>query len=519
MTDPAILEKYVDSVYGYAIRRTYTRDEADELSQEILLTALRSLPTLREESRLDGWFWGVAENVTRTFRRHQGRQRAMFAFDVPEMWVDSIAEVEEMHEHEELCARLRMRIARLSALYRDILILHYYDGLSTKQIAHRLAIPEGTVTWRLAEGRRKLKKECENMNETALYPVKMKLDIYGSGDYGFNNIPFPNEYISDALSQNVLYHAYEKPKSAEELADLCGVPAYYVEDCLRNLQNRNAVITTPGGKVQTDFIIWTDKYAVYFEENLEKSAAPVAEQMCGAIRALAQEAREIPYYRAEKSEAELLYLCGILTFRYWESVHSTLPYPEIPENYDGFRWRYAAYKESGKHRRGGIGVQCSCNLGSRGSFAHYVFTYAGFRWKPMMIDTYINVCEDLLTAGRTEYGEHAAQAIERGDILRREDGTLFVPIPAFTREQKTQFDALAEKHLAPLTEEFNRIVTRFTDGYSNLFPKHLCDDARRMSRGCIGAFYEYFCIYGRERGILPPLPPDSVCEVLIQNVR
>ena len=35
MVDPAILEKYTDSVYGYALRRTYTRDEADELSQEI----------------------------------------------------------------------------------------------------------------------------------------------------------------------------------------------------------------------------------------------------------------------------------------------------------------------------------------------------------------------------------------------------------------------------------------------------------------------------------------------------
>ncbi|MBE6560424.1 MAG: RNA polymerase sigma factor [Ruminococcaceae bacterium] len=517
MVDPAILEKYTDSVYGYALRRTYTRDEADELSQEILLTALRSLPTLRDESRLDGWFWGVAENVTRTFRRYQGRRRAMYAFDVPEMWVDSIAEMEEKHEYEELCARLRMRITRLSALYRDILILYYYDGLSTKQIAHRLEIPEGTVTWRLAEGRRKLKKECETMNETALHPVKMKLDIYGSGDYGFQNIPFPYEYISDALSQNVLYHAYEKPRSAEELADLCGVPAYYIEDCLANLKKRNAVITTPGGKVQTDFVIWTDKYAIFFEENLPGAAAPVADRMCEAIRVLARDAQQIPFWRAEKSEAEMLYLCGMLAFQYLEKKLCVLPYPPIPLNYDGFPWRYIADMGSGKHRRGGTGIQCSANLGSRGSYAHYVFTYTGFRFRKMMLDTHINVCEDLLHTGRTAFAEDAAAAIENGNIIRREDGTLFVPVPAFTREQKQALDALTDTYLMPLAGEFSENVKRFADGYGKLFPKHLFDDACRLSRGCIGAFYEYFCIWGREKGILPQIPPDSVCEVLIQH--
>ncbi len=73
---------------------------------------------------------------------------------------------------EELCGFLRKKIAMLSAIYRDIIILYYYDSLSTKQISERLGIPEGTVTWRLSEARKKLKKECSNMNETALKPKK-----------------------------------------------------------------------------------------------------------------------------------------------------------------------------------------------------------------------------------------------------------------------------------------------------------------------------------------------------------
>ena len=32
------IESYIEKVYGYAVNNTYSREEADELSQEILFT-------------------------------------------------------------------------------------------------------------------------------------------------------------------------------------------------------------------------------------------------------------------------------------------------------------------------------------------------------------------------------------------------------------------------------------------------------------------------------------------------
>ena len=72
-----IFEQYVDRVYAFAVNRTSSQEEAEELSQEILFTAVRCLPKLRDESRVEPWLWGLAENVTRTFRRMRGKQRAM----------------------------------------------------------------------------------------------------------------------------------------------------------------------------------------------------------------------------------------------------------------------------------------------------------------------------------------------------------------------------------------------------------------------------------------------------------
>ena len=135
-----IIKDYAEKVYKYAVKRTYSRDEADELTQEILFTAVRELPRLREENKFEPWLWGIAN---------------LFYED------------KYFDEDDELYRSLREKIAMLSSIYRNVIILYYYDDLSTKDIAEKLAIPEGTVRWRLSEARKKIKKEYETMETTA----------------------------------------------------------------------------------------------------------------------------------------------------------------------------------------------------------------------------------------------------------------------------------------------------------------------------------------------------------------
>lgn len=86
-----------------------------------------------------------------------------------------------------------------------------------------------------------------SIEESALHPIKMRLDIYGSGNFGAG-VPFPNEFIDDALSQNILWQAYEEPITVEALASSCKVPAYYIEDSLKKLKKRGALIEPSRGK-------------------------------------------------------------------------------------------------------------------------------------------------------------------------------------------------------------------------------------------------------------------------------
>lgn len=513
--EAGIIERYVERVYGYAVKHTGSREEADDLSQEILLTVIRELPRLRDDSKLEPFLWGIANNVTKSFRRQMGKRRALYSYDIPE----ELAYEEDLSgEQEEVYDRLRTRVAMLSSIYRDIIVLYYYDGLSTKRIAERLSIPEGTVTWRLSEARKKLKKECIEMNETALRPVKMHISIYGTGEYDGKMTPFPDAYINDALSQSILFYSYEKPATVEELARLCGVPAYYVEDRVENLLKREAVMEVSKGRYQTDFIIWSDKHGIFCEEHAQKALRPIMAPLVDAIKALAGEAAGIDFYRAGKSESDLLYLYGMLAFDDCSRRYCTLPYPPIRQKYDGYRWSYLGSVETGRHPRTSIGSQCCANQGSRGKCSHTTWSgLHGIRFRPMMRDTYINVCEDIIFRGTTEDKSAAADAIRDGYILKKEGGSFFVTVPCFTAEQKRRFDAIVEKHFAHLMPEYAGIVEGFVADYKKLFPKHLRDDVDRMCQNMFSNFYATIVSCAQKNGAFA-MPSESCrCEVMLQR--
>ena len=166
---PECLEKYVEIIYSWSRGKTFSEDEAEDLSQEILYQAVLGLPKLKDESRFEPWLWGLASNCAKAFRRKKGKERALYLYNVSE---DEITEAEMPDEDEELYGDLREKISMLSKSYRDVIMMYYYDGLSTKEISQILTIPEGTVTWRLSEARRKLKKECQNMEESAYLRIR-----------------------------------------------------------------------------------------------------------------------------------------------------------------------------------------------------------------------------------------------------------------------------------------------------------------------------------------------------------
>lgn len=138
------------------------------------------------------------------------------------------------------------------------------------------------------------------------------------------------------------------------------------------------------------------------------------------------------------------------------------------------------------------------------------------KFRPMMYDNCINVCEDILNHGTTEDIDSATDAAQDGYIMKRQDGSFFVTVPFFTKEQKEEFNAIAEKYLAPLMPEYSEIVGKFIAGYKKLFPKHLNDDVDRMCKNMFCGMYAAIVEYAQRVEIIKRPSPGCCCDVLVQ---
>ncbi|MBD5494968.1 MAG: hypothetical protein HDR12_11495 [Lachnospiraceae bacterium] len=134
-----------------------------------------------------------------------------------------------------------------------------------------------------------------------------------------------------------------------------------------------------------------------------------------------------------------------------------------------------------------------------------------------MYDNYINACEDILLTGSSDDVDAAALTIQSEYVIRRENGELFVTIPAFTAEQKTAFDALVEKYLSPLRDEYNELTASFIAGYKKLFPKHLQADADRQSRNLYFGLCYVLLSFAQKTGNIEPPTPECYCDVMLEK--
>lgn len=510
--DVNILEKYIERIYGYSLNNTYTTEEAKDLSQEILLTAVKELPYLRDENKFEPWLFGIARNVLKVFRRKKAKEKVLYYYDVLDEYTE---DNDDYYEKIELYNRLRKHIAMLSSIYRETIILHYYDNLSVKQISEKLNIPEGTISWRLKVARSKIKEEIENMEESALKPIKMKINIYGNGNFDGKNIPFPNAYISDALSQNILFNCYEEPKTIEELAKICGVPAYYIEDSVNNLLKREALVEEKKGKFRTDFIIWFDKYDKFYDENFLNYVNPIKDKIYNAFKNIWNEAKDLNIYKGTIKEDNLFHLYTMLSICYVNEKYNNMPWRPLKLKYNGFEWNYIATYTTGKYSNHMYGFVRSGNVNKGGNTIIDRFTGIDNIGKRESInDIAVSACVDIVNGTLPQDKEIVADLIMKGFVIKDETCKLVLTIPYISKENENKLYEIVEKYLAPLMDEYLEIVKKFANEYIKLFPKHLEDEAIRWSRNAFLGLFNKIHNYGQSNDCIDKAIKDSFLEVI-----
>lgn len=150
------VQTYQQELYRLALSILDDSNEAEEVTQEALLAALRALDAFHGASSFKTWLFSITVNICRTRLQRHKRQDQLKQIMDGILKRQSTPSVEERAVQNESNEALWRAIHGMNEKHRIPIVLRYYHDLSVAEIANILQIPEGTVHSRLNTARRLL---------------------------------------------------------------------------------------------------------------------------------------------------------------------------------------------------------------------------------------------------------------------------------------------------------------------------------------------------------------------------
>ena len=248
-----IITEYLKPIFGFALKRTKSIYDAEDLTQDIVLKAFRALIVKDDIEDANKFIWTIAHNALSNYYRTTAKSIIGVSIDeVAEVIPDPDSMLTDDDNADTVC-RLQSEIAYLSKLQRRIVIAYYFENRKQADIAKELDIPLGTVKWHLFEAKKELKRGMDTMRKTSELKFNpIKFSSFGiNGSIGTKSC---EEFFRSALSQNICYCVRNEAKTINEIADALGVSPVYVETEVDFLDEYGFLKRT-GDKYIVNFII------------------------------------------------------------------------------------------------------------------------------------------------------------------------------------------------------------------------------------------------------------------------
>ncbi len=128
------------------------RQMAEDVTHDVFLKLIRANPELIP-GKEKAWLFTVALNRCKDLWRSNWHRRVLVGTEVLERKRDPADPDEDIEKRE-----LKEAVRRLPPVFRDVVILHYYQGMGIAEISVILRVPEGTVSSRLSRARKRLEE-------------------------------------------------------------------------------------------------------------------------------------------------------------------------------------------------------------------------------------------------------------------------------------------------------------------------------------------------------------------------
>jgi len=159
-----IYDRYRLILFGLIVRILHSREEAEDVLQEVFLQVWRRAADF-DEARGRAFTWLVTVARSRALDRLRAlgsRARLAEAAPVPPQVGDAAEEAFQSEQAEVV----RRALAQIPPDQRQALLLAYFEGLTQMEIAARLGAPLGTVKTRMRAGMIRLRKILQELGST-----------------------------------------------------------------------------------------------------------------------------------------------------------------------------------------------------------------------------------------------------------------------------------------------------------------------------------------------------------------
>lgn len=167
-----LAEAYGSKIFQLAFRYLRNKEDAEEVTQDVLFKVYRKVNMFRGDAALSSWIYRITFNASmsllRTVRYQrskdvEGASSAATGADAAVPPAEDVADWSDLADEQVLRSQLRRRvfsaILALPAIYRAPVLLRDIQGMSTEEASAVLHVKDQTLKSRLHRGRLLLRKQ------------------------------------------------------------------------------------------------------------------------------------------------------------------------------------------------------------------------------------------------------------------------------------------------------------------------------------------------------------------------
>lgn len=146
----SIYDKYADLLYRLAYANMQSKVDAEDVVHDVFIKFYEKSPKFHDEEHEKAWLVRVTINMCRDHIRKK-KYRSYVPLD----------EIQEMEIEDDEKLEVMGHLSEIASNYRNVIILHYFEGYTVNEISKMLRISASAVKMRLSRGRELLKNKIE----------------------------------------------------------------------------------------------------------------------------------------------------------------------------------------------------------------------------------------------------------------------------------------------------------------------------------------------------------------------